>query len=140
MDAHQTREVAERWFAALRDGNVSAIEQLLAPNIEWINYTVVPGYNDIMPWIGTYHSLPEVLRTFEVFVDLVDVQREEVISMIVEGDQAAGVIHEHSIIKATGAAFDIEFVQWLTVKHRQIVRWKSYTDPSPIIRAMRSGL
>jgi hypothetical protein len=28
-------------------------------------------------------------------------------------------------------------VQWLTVRNREIVRWKSYTDPSSIISAMK---
>jgi ketosteroid isomerase-like protein len=40
------------------------------------------------------------------------------------------------VVKATGKAFEIEFVQWLKVRNGKIVRWKSYTDPSEIIRAM----
>jgi ketosteroid isomerase-like protein len=40
------------------------------------------------------------------------------------------------VVKKTGQAFDIEFIQWLTVRGGRIVRWKSFTDPSQILRAI----
>jgi ketosteroid isomerase-like protein len=36
-----------------------------------------------------------------------------------------------------GMNFEIEFVQWLKVGNGKIVRWKSYTDPAEIIRALK---
>jgi ketosteroid isomerase-like protein len=48
-----------------------------------------------------------------------------------------GVLHERSTVKRTGMAFEIEFVQWLTVRDGKIVRWKSFTDPSQILRAIK---
>jgi ketosteroid isomerase-like protein len=133
----QTAEVARRWFDALTGGDVDGMFGCLADDVEWINYRVIPGYNDIMPWIGTYHGPQEVLESFKVFTGLVEPQVEELVKLLVDGEEAAGVVHERSLVKATGQEFEIEFVQWLTIRDGRVVRWKSYTDPSSIIAAMR---
>ncbi|MFD4138595.1 MULTISPECIES: nuclear transport factor 2 family protein [unclassified Streptomyces] len=131
-----TREVAAGWFSALTGGDAERALGYLADDIEWINYAPVPGYNDRMPWIGTYHGPSEVLASLKVFLGVVDVKEEQLVELVVEGDRAMGVIHEKSVVKKTGQTFEIEFVQQLTVRDGKIVRWKSYTDPSQILRAI----
>ncbi|UKY47783.1 nuclear transport factor 2 family protein [Streptomyces inhibens] len=131
-----TRETATGWFSALTSGDADRALGYLADDIEWVNYTPVPGYNDRMPWIGTYHGPAAVLDSLKVFLDVVDVGTEELVELIVEGDQAIGILYEKSVVKKTGQAFEIEFIQRLTVRDGKIVRWKSYTDPSQILRAI----
>ncbi|KIZ16593.1 nuclear transport factor 2 family protein [Streptomyces natalensis] len=131
-----TRETATGWFSALTSGDADRALGYLADDIEWVNYTPVPGYNDRMPWIGTYHGPAAVLDSLKVFLDMVDVGTEKLVDLIVEGDQAIGILHEKSVVKETGQAFEIEFIQHLTVRDGKIVRWKSYTDPSQILRAI----
>jgi uncharacterized protein len=133
----QTEAVARRWFSALASGDVDTALLLMADDIEFINYTPVPGYNTDMPWIGTHRGREAVVESFRSFGDLVEVEFEELVRLAVQGNEAAGVIHERSTVKTTGVDFEIEFVQWLTVEHGKITRWKSYTDPSEIIRALR---
>lgn len=139
MSTDETRRAAERWFDALHSGDRAAIGAMLTPDIEWINYIRVPGYNDAIPWIGEYHSVEEVLHTFDIFLGLVDVQHEDVLRIAADGDQAACMVHEQSVVKATGMAFDIQFVQWLTIRDGRVARWQSFTDPSAIIRALKGG-
>ena len=136
MNESNTREVAQHWFHALTTGDIDTAVSCLAPDVEWINYRVEPGYNDLMPWIGTYHGVAEVVDTFKIFGSLVQVKIEELVRLIVDGEEAAGVIHEVSLVPETGLEFEIEFIQWLTIRNGKIVRWKSYTDPSQIIRAL----
>ncbi|MGC0313077.1 ankyrin repeat domain-containing protein [Kitasatospora acidiphila] len=133
----QTRAVAERWFTALTSGDFPTALDCLAEDVEWINYAPVPGYNDDMAWIGTVRGRQGVLDSLGVFTGVAQVDKEELVRISVDGEFAAGVIQEQSTIKATGLPFEIEFVQWLTVRDGKIVRWKSYTDPSQIIRAIR---
>lgn len=135
--SEDTRAVAEMWFAALTSGDIDTAFSLLSDDVEWVNYTPVPGYNTDMPWIGTYRGREAVVETFQIFTSLVTVRKEELVRLVVDGDEAAGVIHELSTVKSTGLDFDIEFVQWLTVSNGKIARWKSYTDASQIIRALR---
>lgn len=136
MTMPSTREVALRWFESLASGRVEDAIACLDPDVEWINYRILPQYNDLMPWIGTYRGVDKVVETFRIFGALVQVQSEELASLVVDGDQAAGVIHEVSLVKDTGLQFEIEFIQWLTIRGGRIVRWKSYTDPTPILRAL----
>ncbi|MFI7386460.1 nuclear transport factor 2 family protein [Streptomyces sp. NPDC049813] len=133
----ETRKVAQRWFDALTSGDFDTAVDTLAEDVEWINYIPVPSYNDDMKWIGTHRGRDAVLATLKIFHDAVDVRGEKLVNLVVDGCEAAGVVHELSSVRATGATFEIEFVQWLTVRDGRIVRWKSYTDPSPIIRALR---
>jgi ketosteroid isomerase-like protein/catechol 2,3-dioxygenase-like lactoylglutathione lyase family enzyme len=134
-----TLEVARRWFTAMAAGDIQTALSCLDVEVEWVNYKIVPGFNDAMPWIGTYHGPDQVFATFKIFTDLVQVQSETLDALVVQGEDAMGVVHEKSVVKATGLPFEIQFVQWLTVRSGKIVRWKSYTDPSPILMALRGN-
>jgi uncharacterized protein len=131
-----TREIATTWFDALTSGDFDRALDCLAEDIEWVNYAPVRGYNDLMPWIGTCHSKAEVLESLKLFTGVVDVGTEKLVDLVVDGERAMGVLYEKSVVKATGQSFEIEFVQSLTVRGGKIVRWKSYTDPSQILRAI----
>jgi ketosteroid isomerase-like protein len=132
-----SRATATAWFEALGAGDVSVVSELMAEDIEFINYTPVPGYNDDMPWIGTYHGRDAAMASFGVFVSVCEVLDEHLVELVVDGEQAMGVVAERSRVKDSGLEFEIEFVQWLTIRDGKIVRWKSFTDPSTIIRAIR---
>ena len=135
-----TREVAQGWFDALTSGDINTALAYLDENVEFINYTPVPGYNDDMRWIGTYHGRDAAFDSFQVFVGMCEVEIEELTSLVVDGAEAMGVMHEVSVVRETGIRFEIEFIQRLTIRDEKIIRWKSYTDPSPIIRAIRGGV
>jgi ketosteroid isomerase-like protein len=132
-----TREVAQGWFDALAAGDIHTAFNYLDEDVVFVNYTPVSGYNDDMKWIGTYHGRDATFASLGVFIGMCEVQVEELVSLVVDGDEAMGVIHEISVVRETGLRFEIEFIQWLTIRDGKIVHWKSYTDPSPIIRAIR---
>jgi hypothetical protein len=131
------RTVAAAWFDALTSGRIEAALGLMADEVEFVNYVPLPGYNDDMPWIGTYRGREAVRESFGVFVGVCEVLQEELVGLAVDGTQAMGVIHERSRVRSTGLEFEIEFIQRLTIEDGRITQWKSYTDPSPIIRAIR---
>ena len=137
MDEKSTYEVAKKWFDGMTSGDPDTAFTCLDENVEWINYKIIPGYNDCMPWIGTVHGVEEVAKTGVIFLGLCDVLHEEVRELVVQGENAMAIIYERSVVKETGCEFEIEFVQHLKVRNGKIVRWKSYTDPSTIIRALK---
>ena len=134
--AEETREVALRWFHAQSTGDVQTMMACLDPDIEFINYSVVPGYNDAMPWIGTFKGFDATVASFKVFIDTCEPQEEQLLRLVCQGEQAAGAVHEISRVRATNRLFEIEFVQWMVIRGGKIVRWKSYTDPATILRAI----
>jgi ketosteroid isomerase-like protein len=134
-----TREVAQAWFDALLSGDMETAARLLAPDVRFINHTPVPGFNTDMEWIGTHVGRKAALDSFETFIGICDVQQEELVDLVVEGDEAMGIIHEVSAVRANGARFEIEFVQRLTIRDGHIVQWRSYSDSAAIVRALRGG-
>lgn len=132
-----TEIVARQWFEKLTSGDGEGALALMSENVEFVNYIPVPGYNTEMNWIGTWRGVDQVRESFRLFLSTVEVKQEELLRIIAQGEHAAGVIHEVSTVKSTGQDFEIEFVQWLTVRDGKIVRWMSYTDPSEILRAIR---
>ncbi len=135
--AQDTRTVARAWFDAATHGRVQEAVALMADDVEFVNYEPIPGYNTAMAWIGTAHGRNEVLEAFGVFIGVCDVRSEQLANLVVDGDTAVGVVRERSTVRETGVEFEIEFVQILTVRDGEIVRWKSYTDPSAILRAIK---
>ena len=133
-----TSEVAGAWFARLGAGDIEKALALCSGDVEFINYKPLEGYNTAMPWIGTFHGREATRASFERYVSVADVKLEELVSLTVEDDRAVGVVHEVAEVRATGKTFEIEFIQMLTVRAGKIVRWKSYTDPSPILKALAS--
>lgn len=133
----RTRAVARAWFDALLRGDMDAAGGLLAPDVRFINHTPVPGFNTDMAWIGTHVGRQAALDSFGVFVGICDVQQEELVELVVDGEEAMGIVHEVSAVRATGARFEIEFVQRLTVRDGRIVQWRSYSDSAAIVRALR---
>lgn len=131
-----TRETALRWYTAQSTGDVQTLMDCLDPGIEFINYNVIPGWNDAMPWIGTFKGFDATVASFKTFIDTCEPQEEQLLRLVCQGEQAAGVVHEISRVRATDRLFEIEFVQWMVIRGGKIVRWKSYTDPSTILRAI----
>jgi uncharacterized protein (TIGR02118 family) len=136
-ETRSARAVAEGWFSAMGKGDIEAALDLLDPDVEFINYTPEPGYNTDMAWIGTYHGRDAAAASFGVFTEACEVRSEQLAQLVVDGNEAMGVVREVSVARNTGIEFRIEFIQRLTVSAGKIVRWQSYTDPSPIIRALR---
>ena len=134
------RETAEAWFEAMSAGDADGLYNLLASDVEWINYEPVNGFNTAMSWIGTYHGRDAVMESYAKFLNVAQVESEELIRLVVEGVDAIGIVKERSRVRQTDEEFAIEFVQHLTIKRGKIVKWKSYTDPSQIIRALHASV
>jgi uncharacterized protein len=136
-DQATTERIATQWFAALDRSDLDAALALLAPDVEWVNLPKIPGVSDIIPWLGTCHGVQEVLASFRTRDAVAEVELFKPGKLVVQGDQAFGIVHDVSRIKATGAKFDIEFATWMQIHNGKIIKWKSYCDPSPIVAAFR---
>lgn len=134
----ETERVARAWFGALDTGDVDGAIGLLDENVEWQNLVPVEGVSDVVPWFTPIrHGVPEVAETFRIRGEVVDIHEFKPLSMLVQGDQAVGTIRDRATVLSTGKEFVIEFVSWMQVKNGKIVKWRAYTDPSPVIVAFR---
>ena len=135
MSIIETRAVAERWFNALDKGDMATALDCLHPEIVWINVPKIKDGSEVIPWIGTAHGLQAVMRQFSTRDGIAEVQLFKPIDLVCEGDIAVGLVHDRTLVLATGITFDIIFATWMTVKSGKIRRWKSYCDTAPIVAA-----
>ena len=94
-----TRETALRWYKAQASGDVETLMDCLDPDIEFINYNVVPGGNDAMPWIGHFKGFDETVASFKTFIDTCEPQEEQLLRLVCQGEHAAGAVHEISRVR-----------------------------------------
>lgn len=123
-----TRTVANQWFNALKAGKGEDALKCLDKDVVWINNPPSKGLSDIVPWLGEYHGFDAVLGTFKIWGELSQVQKFELLNLVIDGDEALALVHEVAKIFATGLCYDIEFIQRLKVGNGKIVFWKSYWD------------
>lgn len=140
MSQDETRKVATAWFDALDRGDMDAAIACMAEDIEWVNLPKIPGVSDIIPWIGTAHGIPEVLKQFSTRDGIVEVKQFKPVDLVVEGNVAVGTVHDISTVLATGLDFEIIFATWMEVRNGKMAKWKSYCDPAPIIAAFRGDV
>jgi len=132
------QKVGEKWFKASLSMDLEMALSCLDENVEWISIPPVKGISDILPWIGTWKGVKGVLKSFEVFRNMVDVTDYKLLGLIAQRDQFMATVRESGVIKATGRPFVIEYIQWFHVdpSTEKITRYNTFVDPSPIIAAM----
>jgi hypothetical protein len=55
----------------------------LAPVGEWVNLPKTPGISDIIPWLGTYHGIEQVMGSFQTRDQVVEVKLFKPLNQVV---------------------------------------------------------
>ena len=142
-----TERVVRRWFDALEAGDVDTAMDCLADDVRWINSPGaegarggVPGLSAIVPWFGDFSSRAEVMETFGPYAAEQETLSYARLNLMVKGDEALALVRESARIRATGLAYDIEFVQRYRVAGGRIVLLRAYLDTARMIAAFRGDL
>ncbi|RAI32775.1 nuclear transport factor 2 family protein [Rhodoplanes serenus] len=138
-DPADTREIATAWFHNMNIGKSADALALLDPDVVWANVPTVPGVNDVIPWLGILRGADAVLKSFEVWGQHSKMIRFELLGdLMVDGDRAVGIAHEHSQCLANGNEYHLQVATFLTVRNRKITEWRVHWDSAPIVRAYRN--
>lgn len=147
MSEENTRTVVARWFGALDAGDINTAMACLADNVHWINSPAedgkpggIPGLSAIVPWLGDFTTKTDVMATFKPWAERQETLKYERLNTMFKDDQALVLVHEIARIKATGLAYDIEFVQRIQVAGNVIVMLKAYWDTSRAVAAFRGNM
>ena len=133
----ETREVANQWFSSLSKGDFDTALKSLARDIVWENVPSTPGVSDVAPWLGRYVGIDAVLDSFKVWGRYSKMEGATLLNLVVQGNQAVGLVHEKARCLATGNTYDLYVATYVTVSNKQIVKWQVFWDPSPLIAAYR---
>ena len=84
-------------------------------------------------------ELSAVLKSFDVWAAHSKMLSFKVIGdIMVDGDRAVGIVHEHAQCLANGNEYDLYVATFLTVTNKKIAEWDVFWDVSPLIRAYRN--
>lgn len=133
-----TRSVAETWFDSMRTGDFDRATALLDDDVLWENISSTKGVSDLAPWLGTYHGKQAVLDSFKVWAAKSEMLSFTLFSLLVDGDQAMGMVHEHARCLSNGNTYDLYVATQLTIRGGKILKWRVYWDPSPLIAAYKN--
>jgi ankyrin repeat protein len=135
---NQTAAVVKAWYENLSQGNIEAVINGLAEDVEWD----IPksGYNLILPWVGKCKGRAAVVEAFKLRDAVATITAFEPKEFIVEGNRAVVLVSEKGVCNHTGAEFVLDMVQIMTVKGGLIASWQVYNDPTTIVTAFRAQL
>lgn len=94
--------------------------------------------SDLAPWLGSYRGLPAVLKSFDVWAAKSKMLSFKLMNLVVDGDKAVGLVHEHAQCLANSNEYDLYVSTMLTIWNGKIKEWRVFWDPSPLIRAYRN--
>jgi len=133
----QTKEIAQQWFTNLEQGKFDDALALVDANVHWENIPPTPGVSDLAPWLGTYDGLDAVKDSFDVWGAHSRMLSFKLLQLIVEGEDALGIVHEHAQCLANNNEYDLYVATRLKITDGKIREWQVYWDISPLVRAYR---
>lgn len=132
------RQVAAAWFDHMEKGAFPEALKLIDQDVVWNNIPPTPGVSDLAPWLGSYRGLPAVLASFDVWAAKSKMLSFKLLNLVVDGDQAVGLVHEHAQCLANSNEYDLYVSTMLKIADGKIKEWRVFWDPSPLIRAYRN--
>ncbi|WP_116201214.1 ankyrin repeat domain-containing protein [Amycolatopsis circi] len=137
MRTEQTRQVAEKYFSSLENGDLDAALALLAPDVEFD--LPQDDWNRVIPYLGQHRGVEEVKSAFAVRAETTEVLDYAMRGLRADGDTAFATIYTKAAHTRTGKEFEILDSHELVVdEHGRIARWKVYFDPNGEIAAFTS--
>jgi ketosteroid isomerase-like protein len=131
MSAEDNVQTAKEGYAAFGRGDVPAILELLADDVEWIE----PGPSDLIPAAGTYRGKDEVVKFFVALGENADIHRFEPHEFIAQGDHLVVLIHSEATVKRTGREVTNHLAHVWTFKGGKVARFEGFQDTAAVVAA-----
>jgi ketosteroid isomerase-like protein len=103
--------------------DVPSLLALLAPDVTWGQ----PD-NPHIPSAGTRHGVAGVVEWLEIGNATEDVQEMRPRRIVVDGDLAVVIGFMRVVVRATGAAYGMDFVHLIEVRDGRVVRFQEFFD------------
>jgi ankyrin repeat protein/ketosteroid isomerase-like protein len=134
MSTEQTRQVVEKYFSSLENGDLESALALLSPDIEFD--LPLDDHNRVIPYLGVHRGIDEVKNAFAVRAETTEVLDYAMRGLRADGDTAFATIYTRAAHTRTRQEFEILDSHEMVVDDEgRIVRWKVYFDPNGEIAA-----
>jgi ketosteroid isomerase-like protein len=130
--APEARAVVQSAYAAFSRGDIPAVLDLIADDVEWKFYG-----SKGLPYTGTFRGKDEVAKFFASIPEVEDLLVFEPREYISAGEKVAVLGWERSQVRSGGKVFESEWVHLFTTRDGRIVRfWGMYdTEAAAAARA-----
>jgi ketosteroid isomerase-like protein len=132
MSAEQNTQRAKDGYAAFMRGDIPAVIEFLADDIEW----VTPGPSDI-PVAGTYTGKQAVLAFFGVLGENLEFHVFEPREFIAQGDTVVALIHGDATVRRTGRRIVQDEAHVWTFRDGKVARLHLFQDTAAAVAAFR---
>ncbi|MGW4401774.1 ankyrin repeat domain-containing protein [Amycolatopsis nivea] len=137
MRTEQTRQVVEKYFSSLENGDLDSALALLAPDVEFD----LPRdeWNSVIPYLGQHRGVEAVRKAFAVRAETTEVLDYAMRGLRADGDTAFATIYTRAAHTRTGTEFEIlDSHEMVVDESGRIASWKVYFDPNGEIAAFTS--
>jgi uncharacterized protein len=133
MSEEANVQAAQAGYAAFGRGDMPAILEMLADDIEWVD----PGPAGLLPTAGTHRGKDAVMAWFGTLGGNVDFEVFEPREFIAQGDKVVVLIHSESTARSTGKKLTQEHAHVHTYRDGKLAHFVEYVDTAPIMEALK---
>jgi len=132
MTAQENTQIIQNIYAAFGQGNIPAILNALASDVEWI-HTAAP----LVPFSGTYRGTQGVGEFFKKLVEHQDTLVFEPREFVAQGETVAvfGSIKGRS--KATGKSYETDWAMKWSLQNGKVKKFHHFFDSAIVEEAFR---
>jgi ketosteroid isomerase-like protein len=124
--------VLDRWYAALRSGDMAAFRGVAAPDIvvRW------NGPPDLIPWAGEHHGLEAALAFFGKVGAALEILSVAPVERLLAADKALLVLAGHWRVRATGQELHLRAANLFSFRDGLVMAYEVFPDSAAFVRAL----
>ena len=134
MNEQQNLDLVRRGYEAFGRGDIDALLELLAEDIEWAS----PGPPEL-PTAGTRRGRQQVAEFFQAVDQVFEIQRFEPKSFIAQGDVVVVLGNDTAKVKATGKVLTDEWAHAFTIRDGKIAAMREYLDTAAVVAELQAA-
>lgn len=134
MNENNNTALIQTMYAAFGRGDVQAILDQLAPDVEW----TLDG-PAIIPYTGKKVGHAQVLTFFQALATTQDQPKLTIDRYIAQGDDVATIGRFSATVKATGKRFDCAVAHVFTIRNGKITKFLDFVDTAQMADAYVSA-
>ena len=128
----QNVRTIQELFAAFGRGDVAAVMDSLAEDVEW--WTAGPA---AIPFAGSRRGPEQVGEFFAALAGSMEHEAFEPREFVAQGDTVIVVGHERVRVRATGRVVENPWVMVFTLRYGRVARYRAFEDTHAMAEAFR---
>jgi uncharacterized protein len=129
MQEAQNTKVVQDAYAAFSRGDITGLLGHMTDDIHW---RPVIGTAKHVPFSGERQGKASVAEFFKQVSESEDFQQFEPREFIAQGDTVVAIGRYRAVTKATGKAFESDFVMVFTLRDGKVATFREFTDSAGI--------